>query len=104
MRPKEIQMKRNKKRTFKSKEVTLMHCTPGNYDHEDGEEGTIITVATPDLEIMPMIINLNDTRKLIPLLLSSLFTANDKFAEEIVQHFPINDKGHPYWPPSHNST
>lgn len=90
----------NERTTFRSKDVTLLTCKPGNFDHADGEPATIITVmgnSTGDIE--PLVINLADTRTLIVNLLGSLWTNDDEFAGDVLRAmFPCDDDGYFHWP------
>lgn len=85
--------------------ITLMSCTPGNYDHADGERAIIVTVAKKD-SIEPLVLNIRDTRKLVTGLLVSLATYEDQFAQKLLDgHFPDDGDGNFVWPdPSHNQS
>jgi hypothetical protein len=93
--------KRSKRPTFKSEGVALLDCTPGNYDG-NGDPATIITVISNHTgEVQPLVIDLNDTRKLTVRLLASLNTADDEFAARLLmQMFPHDQSGRFHWPSS----
>lgn len=78
--------------------VSLMNCTPGNYDHQDGEPATIVTVARKD-SIEPLVFSLDDTRSLVTKLLVSLATYDDEFAQQLLDNnFGADDDGNFVWP------
>lgn len=86
--------------SFESKYVTLLTCSPGSLRDLGGESCTVITVVghkSGDIEHLS--INLKDSRELAVRILASLYTADDEFAEKVLEvMFPIGDDGHPHWP------
>lgn len=83
---------------FYTTEVTLMNCTPGNYDHPEGEPNAIVTVARPD-SIEPMTFKLGDVRTLATRLLVVLATYDDAFAKTLLaDSFSSDDEGNYIWP------
>ncbi len=90
--------RKEKRPHFKSKEITILDCTPGNFDGEHGEDCTIITIGDKN-SIDNLVLTLDDTRKLAAKLLISLYTAHDDFAEKILEgFFPTDEEGYFHWP------
>jgi hypothetical protein len=71
---------------------------PANYDHDNGEPSTVITLAHVD-DIEPIVLSLDDSRRLAAQLLVALFTNDDEFAKKVLEaHFPHDKDGHYHWP------
>jgi hypothetical protein len=81
---------------FLSKQMTFLHSSPGRFNDSEGEPCTLITLASSDT-IDPIAISLEDTRRLTVRLLNSLSTAEDEFAEKLLENFPSTD-GIYCWP------
>ncbi|CAN5407485.1 hypothetical protein BH09PLA1_BH09PLA1_01460 [soil metagenome] len=76
----------------------LLEMIPGNYDHNEGAEAVIMTVAHGD-DIEPMAFPLDDARNIVTDALVALATCDDAFAQRLLNdHFAGNDEGDFVWP------
>lgn len=84
---------------FWASNVVLLNCMPGNYDGAKGEPAVIVTVGTRSGDVSPLVLNLDDSQKLVAKLLVALATNDDKFAQFLLdKHFAADAKGHFKWP------
>lgn len=69
--------------------VQLLHGVPAHYDHPDGEPASIVAIGRKGL-IEPLVFSTRDTQRLVAALLVSLATANDEFAQKVLDgNFPV---------------
>jgi hypothetical protein len=79
-------------------QVVLLDCTPANYDHDDGEPASIVTVGRKCC-IEPLVFNMQDSRRLVAKLLVALATYEDKFAQKLLdENFGSDQRGNFQWP------
>ena len=79
-------------------QVSLMNCTPGNYDHAEGDPASIVTIARKDT-IEPLVFSMDDTKALVTKLLVSLATYDDTFAQKLLDdNFSADDDGNFVYP------
>ena len=85
---------------FKAQGTAVLSCIPGNHGRPDGEPATIITlVVTATGVVEPIVIGLDDTRRLAVRLLTPFWTADDDFAGRVLdQMFSSDDQGSVGWP------
>lgn len=85
---------------FYVRTVSVMDCTPGNYDHAAGEPASIITLGNiKSGEINPWALSMRDSRLLAVKLLVALATNHDKFAQRVLdEQFAANEEGEFVWP------
>jgi hypothetical protein len=85
---------------FQSHEMMLLTCTPGDADYLGGMPISIITLMEKRTgSIQPIMLTLEDSRKLAVLLLASLYSSNDEFAGEVLERsFPVSNDGYFSWP------
>jgi hypothetical protein len=85
---------------FYARNVSVLNCTGGNFDHAEGEPASIITLSrVMDGEISPWAISIRDSKLLAVKLLIALATNDDAFAQHLLdQHFPADEEGDFIWP------
>ena len=85
--------------TFHAVPVVVLNYMPCNYDHEDGEPASVLTVARQNLCIEPLVFSTGDTRKLITGALITLASYDDAFAQKLLDdHFAADSDGNFQWP------
>ena len=67
--------------------VAVMHCVPGNLDHEDGEPITILTLAHKGEVEQALAISIPDTERLVIRALHSLATHGDRDARKLLYRY-----------------
>ena len=78
--------------------VRIMHCEPANFEHAEGDEAVVQTVACGST-IENQAFTIRDAKVIITRMLVALATYDDGFAQKLLDdHFRTDYQGNYLWP------
>lgn len=77
--------------------VHLLHCAPANSEWAEGEPASVVMIGRKTA-IEALVFSMRDSQTLVVKLLVALATSEDKFANQLLDHFPGDEEGEFCWP------